>query len=222
MNASLPSILALLVLLAAMPSVRSDEPAPKSAKKPDHTVPVFKDGEAQVVDGFKDSDYWIRHDLWVEAEFDSDSDGQLDRMHVSVTRPRQTETEGLRLPVVYVSSPYFAGTGAAGTKYFWEPASGTRRGTPATYQAAAGQTQRDAADYLEVARRPVGTAWLHRRPFVIAGDRLVAGLPHRRRRQRIASAKGGRRLAVRACQRLFDGSTATIASLPPGVPARSV
>ena len=52
-------------------------------------VPVFKDGEAQIVDGFKDPDFWLRHDLWVETEFDSD-DGKLDRMHVSVTRPRQT------------------------------------------------------------------------------------------------------------------------------------
>lgn len=85
------------------------------------TVPVFKDGEAQEVAAFKDSDFWIRHDLWVEAEFDSDGDGKNDRMHVSVTRPRQTESEGLKLPVVYVSSPYFAGTGTTGQEYFWNP-----------------------------------------------------------------------------------------------------
>ena len=85
------------------------------------TVPVFKDGEAQIVAGFNDPDYWIRHDLWVETEFDSDDDGTLDRMHVSVTRPRQTESEGLKLPVVYVSSPYFAGTGNSGRDYFWDP-----------------------------------------------------------------------------------------------------
>ncbi|MEM7315572.1 MAG: Xaa-Pro dipeptidyl-peptidase, partial [Planctomycetota bacterium] len=85
------------------------------------TVPIFKDGEAQVVPGFNDPDYWIRHDLWVEAEFDSDHDDRPDRIHVSVTRPRQTESEGLKLPVVYVSSPYFAGTGPSGTNYFWDP-----------------------------------------------------------------------------------------------------
>ncbi len=84
-------------------------------------VPVFKDGEAQVVKAFEDADFWIRHDLWVETEFDSDGDEKPDRMHVSVTRPRQTETEGLKLPVVYVSSPYFAGTGAQGDEYFWNP-----------------------------------------------------------------------------------------------------
>ncbi|MGB0598636.1 MAG: Xaa-Pro dipeptidyl-peptidase [Rubripirellula sp.] len=89
--------------------------------KKDPATPVFKDGEAQVVKAFSDPDYWIRHDLWVETEFDSDEDGKLDRMHVSVTRPRQTESEGLKLPVVYVSSPYFAGTGTQGREYFWDP-----------------------------------------------------------------------------------------------------
>lgn len=88
-----------------------------SAEQP--TVPTFKDGEAQVIPGFEDPAYWLRHDLWVETEFDSDGDGKLDRMHVSVTRPRQTESEGLKLPAVYISSPYFAGTGSTSTEYFW-------------------------------------------------------------------------------------------------------
>ncbi len=83
--------------------------------------PVFKDGEAQVVPEFADSDYWIWEDLWVETEFDSDGDSKLDRMHVSVTRPRQTESEGLKLPVIYLSSPYYAGVGAQGREYFWDP-----------------------------------------------------------------------------------------------------
>jgi X-Pro dipeptidyl-peptidase len=89
--------------------------------RPEPAVPVFKDGEAQVVDRFNDPDMWIRHDLWVETEFDSDGDGKLDRMHVDVTRPRQTDTEGLKLPVIYVTSPYFAGTAGAGREYFWDP-----------------------------------------------------------------------------------------------------
>lgn len=84
-------------------------------------VPSFEDGEAQVVKAFEDSDYWIREDLWVETEFDSDGDSKLDRMHVSVTRPRQTQSEALRLPAVFISSPYFAGTGSAGKEYFWDP-----------------------------------------------------------------------------------------------------
>jgi X-Pro dipeptidyl-peptidase len=75
--------------------------------------PIFENGQAQIVPAFEDSAQWIRQELWVEAEFDSDGDGAPDRMHVAVVRPRQTETEGLKVPVIYESSPYFSGV--AGT-----------------------------------------------------------------------------------------------------------
>lgn len=84
------------------------------------SVPIFKDGEAQVVPGFSDPTQWITHDLWVETEFDTDGDGMKDRMHVSVTRPGQTETEGLKLPVIYISSPYFAGVAPNLKEMFWD------------------------------------------------------------------------------------------------------
>ncbi len=83
-------------------------------------TPIFVDGEAQIVDAFKDSDKWIRHDLWVETEFDTDGDGEPDRMHVDVTRPEQTDTEGLKLPIIYVSSPYFAGVAADAPGTMWD------------------------------------------------------------------------------------------------------
>jgi X-Pro dipeptidyl-peptidase len=103
--------LALALLLSTAVQAAEDKPA----------AAVIKDGETQVVKAFEDPDLWIRHDLWVESEFDSDGDGKLDRMHVDVTRPRQTDSEGLKLPVIYVSSPYFAGTGTNGREYFWNP-----------------------------------------------------------------------------------------------------
>ena len=84
-------------------------------------VCVFKDGEAQIVEPFNDPDLWIRHDLWVETSFDSDGDGRLDRMHVDVTRPRQTDSEGLKLPVIYETSPYYSGVGENEDDYFWNP-----------------------------------------------------------------------------------------------------
>jgi X-Pro dipeptidyl-peptidase len=85
------------------------------------TVPVFADGQAQVVDGFKDKAHWIQHDLWVETGFDSDGDGEPDRVHVDVTRQAQTESEGLKVAVVYETSPYFSGTGTTESQYFWDP-----------------------------------------------------------------------------------------------------
>jgi X-Pro dipeptidyl-peptidase len=84
-------------------------------------VPVFEDGQAQVVDAFSESKDWIKHDLWVETEFDSDDSGSNDRMHVSVCRQKQTETEGLKVPVVYVTSPYFSGIGSTEKPFMWNP-----------------------------------------------------------------------------------------------------
>lgn len=83
------------------------------------SVPVFENGEAQVVEAFDTPEQWIRHDLWVETSFDTDGDGILDRMHVSVTRPYQTETEGLKLPVIYETSPYYAGTAGLVPGVMW-------------------------------------------------------------------------------------------------------
>lgn len=86
----------------------------------DDAKPVITDGEAQVVAAFNTPEKWIRHDLWVETEFDTDGDGKLDRMHVAVTRPYQTEKSGLKLPVIYETSPYFAGTGGLGAGVLWD------------------------------------------------------------------------------------------------------
>ena len=66
------------------------------------TIPIFKNGEAQEVEAFNTPEQWIRHDLFVETTFDTDGDGKLDRVHVDVTRPYQTDTEGLKLPIITV------------------------------------------------------------------------------------------------------------------------
>lgn len=86
----------------------------------DKALPIFKDGEAQIVPAFENPEDWIRHDLWVETPFNTDGNSSKDRMHVSVTRPKQTDTENLRLPVIYVTSPYFAGVAANEPGIFWD------------------------------------------------------------------------------------------------------
>ena len=90
-----------------------------SAQSPSQARPVFVNGQAQVVPAFQDSTQWVRHELWVETEFDSDGDGKRDRVHVDVTRPRQTETEGLKVAVIYESSPYYAGT-SGNRQFLWD------------------------------------------------------------------------------------------------------
>jgi X-Pro dipeptidyl-peptidase len=90
------------LLLAAAPALaQSPPPSPG---------PVFVNGMAQIVPAFQDSSGWIRQNLWVETDFDSDRDGRKDRVHVQVTRPGQTGSGGLKVPVIYASSPYYAGT----------------------------------------------------------------------------------------------------------------
>ncbi len=84
-------------------------------------APCYAGGEAQIIPEFSDPKEWIQHDLWVETEFDSDGDGKLDRMHVDVTRPKQTDTESLKVHVIYESSPYYSGTSSSDRKYFWDP-----------------------------------------------------------------------------------------------------
>ncbi len=112
-QARIALLLSAMLLITGVSAFAQPEAAEKA-------VPVFEDGEAQVVPAFNTPDKWIRHDLWVETSFDTDGDGKPDRMHVSVTRPYQTETEGFKLPVVYVSSPYFAGTAPFTRGLFWD------------------------------------------------------------------------------------------------------
>ena len=92
-----------VTLSLALSSVAFAQSSPKPA-------PTFVNGMAQIVPAFQDSSTWIRQELWVETTFDSDRDGKKDRVHVDVTRPRQTDTDGLKVAILYGSSPYYAGT----------------------------------------------------------------------------------------------------------------
>jgi X-Pro dipeptidyl-peptidase len=73
------------------------------------TGPVFIDGQAQPVFSTVPAT-WVRQELWVETTIDSDFDGQLDRIHIDVTRVQETETIGLDVPVVMEVSPYYGGS----------------------------------------------------------------------------------------------------------------
>ncbi len=125
----------LVGLLAFITQVNAQEKA----------KPVFKDGEAQIVKAFEDQNKWIRHDLWVETTFDSDGDGKMDRVHVDVTRPEQTDTEGLKLPIVYESSPYYAGTAGNAPGLFWD----------VKHEIGAKEKQRTRVEVKRRGKRPI-------------------------------------------------------------------
>jgi X-Pro dipeptidyl-peptidase len=67
--------------------------------------PVFVDGEAQPVFDVKDV---VKESVFVRAPVDSDRDGKDDEVYAEVVRPGAT-TRGLKVPVVYMNSPYFSG-----------------------------------------------------------------------------------------------------------------
>ncbi len=113
MKRNIKSIFFLITLFAFLTTTNAQNTDKKA-------VPFFEDGEAQIVPAFAEADKWIRHDLWVETTFNTDGDDKMDRMHVSVTRPPQTEKAGLKLPVIYVSSPYFAGVAPDVDGVFWD------------------------------------------------------------------------------------------------------
>lgn len=100
---------AILVVITACAGGQVPAPSATPAPRTTTAVPVFENGMAQVVPAFRDTSTWIREHLWVETDFDTDRDGRNDRVFVNVTRPAQTDS-GLRVPVIYQSSPYFAGT----------------------------------------------------------------------------------------------------------------
>ena len=102
-------------VLAAATGLATTLPAPIQAQD----AHVIENGEAQIVPAFADTSTWIRQELWVETEFDTDGDGRPDRVHVDVTRPGAT-AEGLRVPVVYETSPYFSGTAGINLDHFWD------------------------------------------------------------------------------------------------------
>ena len=113
----LPLIVVLICQINIIAQVTGTKPA--AVQQTPTIVPVILNGEAQKIPAFDNPDTWIKQDLWVETEFDTDGDGKKDRMYIDVTRPAQTETEGLRLPVIYESSPYFSGTASMDKKYNW-------------------------------------------------------------------------------------------------------
>jgi predicted acyl esterase len=75
-------------------------------------VPTFVNGMAQNVFTANRAE-WITGEVWVESSFDSDRDGKLDRIHADYTLPPETMSDGLKVPVIYENSPYYASTGDA-------------------------------------------------------------------------------------------------------------
>ena len=55
----------------------------------------------------------IEETVFVETKLDSDGDGRRDRVRIRISRPRETETMGYKVPVVFEHSPYRGDLGPA-------------------------------------------------------------------------------------------------------------
>jgi predicted acyl esterase len=75
-------------------------------------VPTFVNGLAQNVFSSNSAD-WVRGEVWVQTTDDTDGDGIPDRVHADFTLPKETLTDGLKVPIIYEDSPYFAGTASS-------------------------------------------------------------------------------------------------------------
>ncbi|HYQ68866.1 Xaa-Pro dipeptidyl-peptidase [Actinophytocola sp.] len=86
--------------VAATPA-RHDRPAPPSWLKLENGVssPQFDLANA------------VEETLFVQTTVDSDLDGVLDRVRVRLSRPGETETRGIKVPVIFEHSPYRYNTG---------------------------------------------------------------------------------------------------------------
>ena len=90
---ALPGALLLVALLT--PAAAADTTDPPGI--------VVENGITQPVFSFADA---IEERVYVETEVDSDHDGNLDRVAIDISRPRETETAGFEVPVIFEHSPY--------------------------------------------------------------------------------------------------------------------
>ncbi|GII31585.1 Xaa-Pro dipeptidyl-peptidase [Planotetraspora mira] len=100
--------LAVVTILTGVAATSTPAAADAPAPVDTPVGPVFQNGMTQPVFSSNRND-WIRQEVWVQTPIDSDGDGRNDRVHAEVTRLQETETAGLKSPVVYEVSPYYAG-----------------------------------------------------------------------------------------------------------------
>jgi X-Pro dipeptidyl-peptidase len=90
-----------LFALPAAPAA-ADEPSPPPWLQVENgvTQPVFQFANA------------IEEVVFVESEVDSDGDGALDRIRIRISRPGETESQEIKVPVVFEHSPYRGNLGS--------------------------------------------------------------------------------------------------------------
>jgi X-Pro dipeptidyl-peptidase len=90
---------ATLVAFAALVGPAAADPPPWLKVENGVTQPQFDFASA------------IEEVVYVESAVDSDNDGRRDRVRIRISRPGETESQGIKVPVVFEHSPYRGNTG---------------------------------------------------------------------------------------------------------------
>ena len=161
----------------------------------------------------RDTADWISGEVWVESSFDTDGDGKKDRMHADYTLPKETATDGLKVPVIYEDSPYYAGTGAGYATGSSTTSSARRR------RRARSRRSRRHATRARRSARSTSRTWLPRgfarRALRVARHGLLRRLPDLRRPQR--DARRDRRSSTGSTAAARPTRPAPAPSRPPAV-----
>ncbi len=143
----------------------------------------------------------IEETLFVQTSVDSDHDGKLDRVRLQLSRPGETESQGIKVPVVFEHSPYrYNGGDAANHNVDFDvlPQEGIQPHAQGTGSTRCGARRAAAgAGPARVARQLLGAARLRGRARREHRHRLLRRLPDRRRHERDAGHQGDHRLAER-------------------------
>jgi X-Pro dipeptidyl-peptidase len=129
--------IAALVVLAAPASAAAQQPPPWLKVEGGVTQPQFTFSEA------------IEEVVFVETPLDTDDDGALDRVRIRISRPRETQTQGIDVPVVFEHSPYRGDFGNAvnhGVDFARMPQEGAGERKAAAARAKARARARARAD----------------------------------------------------------------------------
>ncbi|HEY6692381.1 MAG TPA: Xaa-Pro dipeptidyl-peptidase [Solirubrobacteraceae bacterium] len=149
-------LLASAVVALALSGVVAVRPASAAG-----AVPTFVNGLSQAVFSTDPAD-WYSGEVWVQAPFDSDKDGKLDRIHADFTAPKEVLTNGLKVPVIFEDSPYYAGTAPEYSNWGVDHELGFPPASrPATPFWAAGNTSPTISTRYESTWVPRGFAVVH-------------------------------------------------------------
>jgi len=154
--------LAVITPAAATPGKQPGLPTPPSWLKVENgvTVPQFSLANA------------VEETLFVQTTVDSDLDGVKDRVRVRLSRPGETETQGIKVPVVFEHSPYRYNTGGGenhNVDFSVLPQEGIQPNT--TRAAVAGAVAKPAPDLPG----SLDNYWVPRGYAVVLGESIGTG-----------------------------------------------